>query len=43
MVRFSGTNHAEGKELLNNSDLGVITTDTLSEAGQAIVNVIGGN
>ncbi len=43
VVRFSGTNHAEGKELLNNSDLGVITTDTLSEAGQAIVNVIGGN
>ena len=43
VVRFSGTNHEEGKELLNNSDLGVITTDTLSQAGQEIVNVIGGN
>jgi len=42
VVRFSGTNHKEGKELLNNADLDVITTDTLSEAGQAIVNVIGG-
>ena len=43
VVRFSGTNHAQGKAILNNSGLGIITTDSLSEAGQAIVKVIGGD
>jgi succinyl-CoA synthetase beta subunit len=43
VVRFSGTNHEEGKELLDASDLDVLTTSTLAEAGEAIVKLIGGD
>jgi len=43
VVRFSGTNHKEGKEILDACDLGTITTSTLAEAGEAIVKVIGGD
>tara|TARA_B000000460_G_scaffold221837_1_gene174150 strand:+ start:8 stop:598 length:591 start_codon:yes stop_codon:yes gene_type:complete len=42
VVRFSGTNHKEGKEILDACDLETTTTSTLAEAGEAIVKVIGG-
>jgi succinyl-CoA synthetase beta subunit len=42
VVRFSGTNHSEGKQILDDSDLDIITVSTLAEAGEAIVKVIGG-
>jgi succinyl-CoA synthetase beta subunit len=42
VVRFSGTNHKEGKEVLESSDLAVITTSTLAEGAEAIVGAIGG-
>ncbi len=42
VVRFSGTNHSEGKQVLDDCDLNVVTASTLSEAGAAIVNLIGG-
>ena len=41
VVRFSGTNHQEGREILESSDLNVETVSTLAEAGEAIVGVIG--
>ncbi len=42
VVRFSGTNHEEGRKVLEDSDLDVITVSTLGDAGEAIVNTIGG-
>ena len=42
VVRFSGTNHEEGRKVLEESDLDVITVSTLGDAGEAIVNAIGG-
>ena len=42
VVRFSGTNHKEGKEILDACDLETTTTSTLAEAVEAIVKVIGG-
>jgi succinyl-CoA synthetase beta subunit len=42
VVRFSGTNHSEGKQVLDDCDLDVVTASTLSEAGAAIINLIGG-
>jgi len=42
VVRFSGTNHKEGREILESSELNVVTVSTLAEAGEAIVRVIGG-
>jgi len=42
VVRFSGTNHEEGRKVLDESDLNVVTVSTLGDAGQAIVNAIGG-
>jgi succinyl-CoA synthetase beta subunit len=42
VVRFSGTNHSEGKQILDDCDLDIITASTLAEAGEAIVKVIGG-
>ena len=41
VVRFSGTNHEQGKEVLESSDLSVITTSTLAEGAEAIVGAIG--
>jgi len=43
VVRFSGTNHKEGRKVLEESGLDVITVSTLGDAGEAIVNAIGGN
>ena len=43
VVRFSGTNHEEGRKVLEESDLDVITVSTLGDAGEAIVNAIGGD
>ena len=42
VVRVSGTNHSEGKQILDDCDLDVVTVSTLSEAGAAIVKLIGG-
>lgn len=42
VVRFSGTNHKEGKEVLESSALDVITTSTLADGAEAIVGAIGG-
>ena len=42
VVRFSGTNHKEGKEVLESSDLAVVTTSTLAAGAEAIVGAIGG-
>ena len=43
VVRFSGTNHAEGKAVLDGSGMAVHTTSTLSEGARKIVELIGGN
>jgi succinyl-CoA synthetase beta subunit len=40
VVRFSGTNHEEGRKVLEDSDLDVITVGTLGDAGEAIVSEI---
>ena len=37
VVRFSGTNHEEGREVLEESSLEVTTVSTLAEGAQAIV------
>tara|TARA_Y100000588_G_scaffold391650_1_gene500933 strand:+ start:18565 stop:19776 length:1212 start_codon:yes stop_codon:yes gene_type:complete len=42
VVRFSGTNHEEGRRVLDESDLDVLTVGTLGDAGEAIVSAIGG-
>lgn len=42
VVRFSGTNHEEGRKVLEESELDVITVSTLGDAGEAIVNTIEG-
>jgi succinyl-CoA synthetase beta subunit len=42
VVRFSGTNHEEGRKVLEDSELDVITVSTLGDAGEAIVNTIEG-
>ena len=43
VVRFSGTNHVEGKNILNNSDLNVFTADTLAEGAEKIVSLTRGS
>ena len=43
VVRFSGTNHEAGRKVLEDSKLDVITVSTLGDAGEAIVNAIGGS
>ena len=42
VVRFSGTNHVEGKEVLDNCDLDVHTSSTLAEGAEKIVNLTRG-
>jgi|TARA_B110000263_G_scaffold246027_1_gene256473 succinyl-CoA synthetase beta subunit len=42
VVRFSGTNHEEGRKVLEDSEFDVITVSTLGDAGEAIVNTIEG-
>ena len=42
VVRFSGTNHIEGKEVLDNCDLDVHTSSTLAEGAEKIVNLTRG-
>ena len=41
VVRFSGTNHEDGRRVLDESDLDVVTVSTLGDAGEAIVEAIG--
>ena len=40
VVRFSGTNHEEGRRVLEDSSLDVVTVSTLGDAGEAIVGAI---
>jgi|TARA_B110000438_G_scaffold131669_1_gene127783 succinyl-CoA synthetase beta subunit len=42
VVRFSGTNHVEGKAVLDNCDLDVHTASTLSEGAEKIVKLTRG-
>ena len=42
VVRFSGTNHEEGRKVLEESELNVVTVGTLGDAGEAIVSALGG-
>jgi succinyl-CoA synthetase beta subunit len=39
VVRFSGTNHVKGTEILNKSNLNVHTASTLAEGAEKIVNL----
>ena len=43
VVRFSGTNHVEGKLVLDNCDLDVHTSSTLSEGAAKIVQLTRGD
>ena len=43
VVRFSGTNHEEGRKVLEESELNVVTVGTLGDAGEAIVSALGGS
>ena len=40
VVRFSGTNHAEGRAVLEESSLEVTTVGTLAEGAESIVAAI---
>jgi len=40
VVRFAGTNFQEGKKILNNSDLKIISANNLGDAAKKIVEVI---
>ena len=42
VVRFSGTNHEEGKAILDGSDISIHTVSSLSEGARKIVDCIGG-
>jgi len=42
VVRLEGTNVEKGKEIINNSGLGVIAADNLADAAQKIVNAVKG-
>tara|TARA_B100000579_G_scaffold239662_1_gene196528 strand:- start:43 stop:1230 length:1188 start_codon:yes stop_codon:yes gene_type:complete len=39
VVRFQGTNAKEGKDLINNSDLGLISIDDFTEAAKKVVEL----
>jgi len=41
VVRLSGTNVEEGRQILADADVGVITADSLAEAGSRAVESIG--
>ena len=43
VVRFSGTNHVKGKEVLDQSNLNVHTTNTLAEGAEKIVSLTRGD
>ncbi len=43
VVRFSGTNHEAGRQVLEDSELDVVTVDNLGDAGEAIVSALGGD
>ena len=40
VVRFSGTNHVEGRDVLEESSLEVTTVGTLADGAEAIVSAI---
>ena len=39
VVRFQGTNAKEGKNMINNSDLGLISIDDFTEAAKKVVEL----
>jgi succinyl-CoA synthetase beta subunit len=41
-VRFQGTNAKEGKDMINNSDLGLISIDDFTEAAKKVVELAKG-
>ena len=43
VVRFSGTNHEEGKAILDSDEISIHTVSSLSEGARKIVDLIGGN
>ncbi|GGI94874.1 succinate--CoA ligase [ADP-forming] subunit beta [Alicyclobacillus cellulosilyticus] len=43
VVRLEGTNVALGKQILNESGLNIVAADSLAEAAQRIVALVGGN
>ena len=43
VVRFSGTNHEQGKAILDGSDISIHTVSSLSEGARKIVACIGGD
>ncbi len=43
VVRLEGTNVAQGKKILNESDLDVIAADDLKDAAEKVVAAVGGN
>ena len=42
VVRFQGTNAKEGKDKINNSDLGLISIDDFTEAAKKVVELAKG-
>jgi len=43
VVRFSGTNHEEGKAILDSGEISIHTVSSLSEGARKIVDLIGGD
>ena len=43
VVRFSGTNHEEGKAILDSDEISIHTVSSLSEGARKIVDLIGGD
>ena len=39
VVRFQGTNAKEGRDLINNSNLGLISIDDFTEAAKKVVDL----
>ena len=42
VVRFQGTNASEGRDVINNSDLGLISIDDFTEAAKKVVDLAKG-
>ena len=42
VVRFQGTNAGEGRDVINNSDLGLISIDDFTEAAKKVVDLAKG-
>ena len=42
MVRFQGTNAKEGRDVINNSNLGLVSIDDFTEAAKKVVDLAKG-